>query len=142
VGSALVAHNLAVPVAGYETEVGVYGFRDLITAGAVDIVQPDVIWSGGITECRRIAALATAYRLPCIPHVFSSAVSLVANLHFIASLPNGVLLEFDRNLNPLRTELFEEPIEIDKRGYVALPQRPGLGVTLNMRTVEKYRVPV
>jgi L-alanine-DL-glutamate epimerase-like enolase superfamily enzyme len=69
-------------------------------------------------------------------------VSLVANLHFIASLPNGVLLEFDRNLNPLRTELFEEPIEIDKRGYVALPQRPGLGVTLNMRTVEKYRVPV
>jgi L-alanine-DL-glutamate epimerase-like enolase superfamily enzyme len=141
-GSALVAHNLAVPVAGYETEVGVYGFRDLITAGAVDIVQPDVIWSGGITECRRIAALATAYRLPCIPHVFSSAVSLVANLHFIASLPNGVLLEFDRNPNPLRTELFEEPIEIDKRGYVALPQRPGLGVTLDMRTVEKYRVPV
>ena len=142
VGSALVAHNLAVPVAGYETEVGVYGFRDLIAAGAVDIVQPDVIWSGGITECRRIAALATAYRLPCIPHVFSSAVSLVANLHFIASLPNGVLLEFDRNPNPLRTELFEEPIEIDKRGHVALPQRPGLGVTLNMRTVEKYRVPV
>jgi L-alanine-DL-glutamate epimerase-like enolase superfamily enzyme len=142
VGSALVAHNLAVPVAGYETEVGVYGFRDLIVAGAVDIVQPDVIWSGGITECRRIAALATAYRLPCIPHVFSSAVSLVANLHFIASLPNGVLLEFDRNPNPLRTELFEEPIEIDKRGYVALPQRPGLGVTVNMRTVEKYRVPV
>jgi L-alanine-DL-glutamate epimerase-like enolase superfamily enzyme len=141
-GSALVAHNLTVPVAGYETEVGVYGFRDLIAAGAVDIVQPDVIWSGGITECRRIAALAMAYRLPCIPHVFSSAVSLVANLHFIASLPNGVLLEFDRNLNPLRTELFEEPIEIDKRGYVALPQRPGLGVTLNMRTVEKYRVPV
>src|SRR5919202_548883 len=139
-GSALVAHNLAVPVAGYETEVGVYGFRDLITAGAVDIVQPDVIWSGGITECRRIAALAAAYRLPCIPHVFSSAVSLVANLHFIASLPNGVLLEFDRTPNPLRTELFEEPIEIDKRGRVALPQRPGLGVTLNMRTVEKYRV--
>jgi L-alanine-DL-glutamate epimerase-like enolase superfamily enzyme len=142
VGSALVAHNLAVPVAGYETEVGVYGFRDLIAAGAVDIVQPDVIWSGGITECRRIAALATAYRLPCIPHVFSSAVSLVANLHFIASLPNGVLLEFDRTPNPLRTELFEEPIEIDRRGYVALPQRPGLGVTLNMHTVEKYRVPV
>jgi L-alanine-DL-glutamate epimerase-like enolase superfamily enzyme len=53
-----------------------------------------------------------------------------------------VLLEFDRNPNPLRTELFEEPIEIDQRGYVALPQRPGLGVTLNMRTVEQHRVPV
>src|SRR5918911_1018927 len=49
-GSALVAHNLAVPVAGYETEVGIYGFRDLITAGAGGIGQPDVILSGGITE--------------------------------------------------------------------------------------------
>jgi L-alanine-DL-glutamate epimerase-like enolase superfamily enzyme len=139
-GSALVAHNLDVPVAGYETEVGVYGFRDLIAAGAVDIVQPDVTWSGGITECRRIAALAAAHRLPCIPHVFSSGVSLVANLHFVASLPNGWLLEFDRNPNPLRTELLEEPIEIDARGVVAAPQRPGLGVTLNMETVERYRI--
>jgi L-alanine-DL-glutamate epimerase-like enolase superfamily enzyme len=139
-GSALVAHNLDVPVAGYETEVGVYGFRDLIAAGAVDIVQPDATWSGGITECRRIAALAAAYRLPCIPHVFSSGVSLVANLHFVASIPNGLLLEFDRNPNPLRENLFTEPIEIDVRGYVALPERPGLGVTLNMGTVERYRV--
>src|SRR5947209_3005954 len=129
-GSAHVAHTLDVPVAGYETETGVYGFRDLIAAGAVDIVQPDVTWSGGITECRRIAALAHAHRLPCIPHVFSSGVSLVANLHFIASLPNGRLLEFDRNPNPLRTELFNEPIEIDRRGVVAVAQRPGLGVPL------------
>lgn len=139
-GSALVAHNLDVPVAGYETEVGIYGFRDLIAAGAIDIVQPDVIWSGGISECRRIAALAAAYRLPCIPHVFSSAVSLIANLHFIASLPNGSLLEFDRNPNPLRGELFEEPIEIDGRGYVALPERPGLGVTLNQATIDRYQI--
>lgn len=139
-GSAQVAHNLDVPVAGYETESGLYGFRDLITAGAVDIVQPDVIWSGGISECRRIAALAAAYRLPCIPHVFSSALSLVANLHFIASIPNGALLEFDRTPNPLRQDLFEEPIAIDKRGVVALPDRPGLGVTLNRRTVERYQV--
>jgi L-alanine-DL-glutamate epimerase-like enolase superfamily enzyme len=139
-GSALVAHNLDVPVAGYETEVGIYGFRDLIAAGAVDIVQPDVTWSGGISECRRIAALAAAYRLPCIPHVFSSGVSLVANLHFIASLPNGALLEFDRNPNPLREALFEEPIEIDRCGFIALLERPGLGVTLNMDTVNRYTV--
>lgn len=141
-GSAQVARSLDVPVAGYETEVGLYGFRDLIAAGAVDIVQPDVIWSGGISECRRIAALAAAYRLPCVPHVFSSAVSLVANLHFIASIPNGALLEFDRNPNPLREELFEQPLGIDARGMVALPERPGLGVTLNMRTVERYSVPL
>jgi L-alanine-DL-glutamate epimerase-like enolase superfamily enzyme len=139
-GSALVAQQLDTPVAGYETETGLSGFRDLITRHAVDIVQPDVIWTGGITECRKIAALAQAYGLPVIPHVFSSAVSSIANMHLIASLPNAGLLEFDQNVNPLRTELFEEPLDVDQNGQVRLPDRPGLGVTLNARTVEQYRV--
>lgn len=139
-GSALVAHHLDTPVAGYETETGLPGFRELIARRAVDIVQPDVIWSGGITECRKIAALAQAYGLPVIPHVFSSAVALIANMHFIASLPNAGLLEFDQNPNPLRTALFEEPIQILADGTVALPDRPGLGVTLNQETVDRYRI--
>ncbi|HET7626799.1 MAG TPA: mandelate racemase/muconate lactonizing enzyme family protein [Bacillales bacterium] len=139
-GSALVAHQLDMPVSGYETEVGLYGFRELITRRAVDIVQPDVIWSGGVTECKKIAAFAHAYGLPVIPHVFSSAVSLVANLHFIASIPNGGLLEFDQNPNPLRSELFNEEIKIDAEGRVNVPNRPGLGVTLNEDTVKKYKV--
>jgi len=139
-GSALVAHQLDTPVAGYETETGLPGFRELIARRAVDIVQPDVIWSGGITECRKIAALAQAYGLPVIPHVFSSAVALIANMHFIASLPNAGLLEFDQNPNPLRTELFEEPIQTSADGTVALPDRPGLGATLNQATVDRYRI--
>jgi L-alanine-DL-glutamate epimerase-like enolase superfamily enzyme len=139
-GSAEVAASLDVPVAGYETEVGIYGFRELIARRAVDIVQPDAIWSGGITECRKIAALAAAYHLPCIPHVFSSGLALIANLHLIASIPNGFLLEFDRHVNPLREELFLEPIDVDGRGMVKLPDRPGLGVTLNDSTIAKYRV--
>jgi L-alanine-DL-glutamate epimerase-like enolase superfamily enzyme len=139
-GSALVAHQLDTPVAGYETETGLPGFRDLITRRAVDIVQPDVIWTGGITECRKVAALAQAYGLPVIPHVFSSAVSSMANMHFIAAIPNGGLLEFDQNLNPLRSELFETPLEITPEGKIPLPDRPGLGVTLNQETVKKYQV--
>jgi L-alanine-DL-glutamate epimerase-like enolase superfamily enzyme len=139
-GSALVAHQLDTPVAGYETETGLPGFRDLITRRAVDIVQPDVIWTGGITECRKVAALAQAYGLPVIPHVFSSAVSSIANMHFIAAIPNGGLLEFDQNPNPLRSELFETPLEITPEGKIHLPDRPGLGVTLNQETVKKYQV--
>jgi len=139
-GSAEIAHALDVPVAGYESETGLGGFRDLIERKAVDIVQPDVIWTGGITECRRVAALAHAHRLPVIPHVFSSAVASIANMHFIASIPNGGLLEFDQNPNPLRSELFEEPIEVANDGTVRLPDRPGLGVTLNQATVDRYRV--
>ncbi|MFL5703274.1 MAG: mandelate racemase/muconate lactonizing enzyme family protein [Ktedonobacteraceae bacterium] len=139
-GSAMVAHQLTVPVSGYETETGLPGFRELITRHAVDIVQPDVIWSGGITECRKIAALAQAYSLPVIPHVFSSAVSTIANMHFIASIPNGSWLEWDQNPNALRSDLFEEPLTLDERGCVRLPERPGLGVRLNQETVNRYRI--
>ena len=57
-GSAEVARALGTAIAGYETEVGAYGFRELITQRAVDIIQPDIAWAGGFTECRRIAAFA------------------------------------------------------------------------------------
>jgi len=139
-GSAALAAQLATPVAGYETETGLPGFRNLIAQRAVDIVQPDVIWTGGITETRKVAALAQAFHLPVIPHVFSSAVSTIANMHLIAALPNGGLLECDQHPNPLRTELFEEPIEVDRNGQVHLPDRPGLGVTLNQVTIDRYRI--
>jgi L-alanine-DL-glutamate epimerase-like enolase superfamily enzyme len=137
-GSAALAAAIDVPIAGYETRTGLAGFRDLISDRAVDIVQPDVIWSGGITACRRIAALAMAAGLPCVPHVFSTAVSLAANLHFIASIPNSYLLEFDQNPNALRTELLNRPIESDERGVVTVPDGPGLGVRLDSETLRRY----
>ncbi|MEK7215067.1 MAG: mandelate racemase/muconate lactonizing enzyme family protein, partial [Chloroflexota bacterium] len=55
-GSAEVARALDIPVAGYETEIGLYGYRELVEQRAVDFVQPDICWSGGFSECRRIAA--------------------------------------------------------------------------------------
>jgi len=139
-GSALLAQQLTTPVSGYETETGLPGFRELISHHAVDIVQPDVIWSGGITECRKIAALAQAHNLPVIPHVFSSAVSTIANMHFIASIPNGSWLEWDQNPNALRSDLFEEPLLPDSQGNVRLPERPGLGVKLNQETIARYTI--
>ena len=137
-GSAALAAAIDVPIAGYETRTGLAGFRDLINDRAVDIVQPDAIWSGGITACRRIAALAAAAGLPCVPHVFSTAVSLAANLHFIASIPNSYLLEFDQNPNALRTELLSRPIGPDERGVVTVPDGPGLGVSLDPETLRRY----
>jgi L-alanine-DL-glutamate epimerase-like enolase superfamily enzyme len=139
-GSAEVARTLDTPVAGYETESLVSGFRDLIGLRAVDIVQPDVIWTGGITACRRVAALAYAAGLPCIPHVYSTAVSLVANLHFVASLPNSHLLELDQNPNGLRTELLDVPVEPGPDAVIQLSERPGLGVSLDRETLRRYEV--
>lgn len=139
-GSIELAAALDMPIAGYESEVGLYRFRELIRRHAVDIVQPDVIWSGGFTECRKIANFAHAYNMPCMPHVFSSAVSLVANSHFLASIPNAGILEMDRNMYPLRDELLEDPIVIAEDGFVHMSDRPGLGITLRQDTVEKYRI--
>jgi D-galactarolactone cycloisomerase len=138
-GSASVAAALATPIAGYETEIGLYGFRELITRGAVDIVQPDLAWAGGFSECRRIAALAQAHHLMVAPHSFAGAVLLVASLHFIAAIPNGLVLEFDQNPNPLRDELLKAPIAIDAEGMIGLPERPGLGIELDRGAVERYR---
>ena len=138
-GSAMVADALAAPVAGYETEVGLDGFRELITRGAVDIVQPDLAWSGGFSECRRIAALAQAHHRMVAPHAFASAVLLAASLHFIASIPNGLVLEFDQNPNGLRDELLKEPIRVDDDGMITLTGRPGLGIELDPKAVERYR---
>ena len=139
-GSIELAATLDLPIAGYESEVGLFNFREYIYRRAVDIVQPDVIWSGGITECVKIANLAAAFNLPCLPHVFSSAVSLVANMHFLASLNNGGILEMDRNPYPLRDELLVEPIEVRSDGLVYLPEKPGLGIELDDSVVKRYRV--
>ena len=76
--------------------------------------------------------------LPCVPHVFSTAISLAANLHFIASIPNSYLLEFDQNPNALRTELLDRPIEPDNQGVVTVPEGPGLGVRLDLETMQRY----
>lgn len=139
-GSALLAHHLDTPIAGYETETSLYGFRQLMVRGAIDIAQPDAIWGGGLTQCRKIAAMAQAFHLPVVPHGFSSAIAMIANMHLNASLPNAGLVEFDQNPNPLRSDLLEEPIDIDRNGRIAMPKGAGLGVKLNQTTINKYRV--
>ncbi len=139
-GSARVAHAIDMPLAAGENEFTRYGFRDLIINQALDIAQPDTTWCGGITEARKIAAMASAWNIACVPHSFSSAIALMSNLHFSASIPNSMFQEFDRNYNPLREELLTEPVRINKDGYIDLPDKPGLGVELNESTVKKYRV--
>jgi L-alanine-DL-glutamate epimerase-like enolase superfamily enzyme len=139
-GSARVADALATPIAGYETEVGLFGFRQLIDRGAVDIVQPDIAWSGGFSEGRRIAAYAQAHHRMVAPHAFAGAVLLVASLHFAAAIPNGLLLEWDQNPNALRDELLKQPLRLEPDGTVKLPERPGLGIELDHAAVERYQV--
>jgi L-alanine-DL-glutamate epimerase-like enolase superfamily enzyme len=137
--SVRLAQALDMPIAGYETELTRFGMKDFITRHAVDIVQVDAIWSGGISEALKVATLASAWNKPVIPHFSASAVSLAANLHFGAAIGNCELIELTQDENPLRDELLTEPIRAE-RGVVYLPSKPGLGIELDESTVSRFRV--
>jgi L-alanine-DL-glutamate epimerase-like enolase superfamily enzyme len=123
--------STSIPIVAGENEFVRYGFEPLITQHAVDMVQPDVTRSGGISECKKIASLASAHHMRCAPHIFGSGVGFMANMHFIASTPNAFIMEHDQTENPLREALLMRPIEY-KDGYVKLIQDvPGLGVLLD-----------
>ena len=115
---AAVAQALDLPIAGGEAEFSRFGFRRLLEARAVDIVQPDLTATGGFTECQRIAALASAHGVRYLPHVWGSAVGLAAGLQFVAALPPATaalrplepLFELDRTPNRFRDELAIEPL--------------------------------
>jgi D-galactarolactone cycloisomerase len=122
--------RIDLPLAAGENDFGVQGFRELIRAGALDVVQPDACRAGGLTECVRIGRLAVDADLKVGTHTWSDAVALVANAHFISSLPNGLTVEVDQTGNPFIEELLEQPLRIED-GKLALGDAPGLGITLN-----------
>ena len=139
-GSARVAAALDTAIAGYETEVSLSGFRELITRGAVDIVQPDIAWTGGFSEGKRIAAFAQAHHRMVAPHAFGSAVLLMASLHYAASIPNGLVLEWDQNPNGLRTDILKHDWRLESDSTIKLPERPGLGIEVDRSAIDRYRV--
>lgn len=128
--------QLSVPLAAGENDFGVQGFRELLRAKALDIVQPDACRAGGITECMRIGHMADEAGVRVAPHTWSDAVALTANAHIIAALPNGVTVEVDQTGNPFVDDLLEEPLRI-KDGLLQLSDEPGLGIKLNAQTVNR-----
>lgn len=128
-----------VPIGGYEQETTKYGFAPLINRRAVNIVQPDVIWAGGFTEVMKIAALAETAGMICMPHAFSTGICMAANLQFLAAVSAGKL-EMDQNPNPLRDELICGGIAIDENSMIKMSDKPGLGVDIDEKVIEKYRI--
>jgi D-galactarolactone cycloisomerase len=139
--------RLAMPIAGGENEHTLYGFRELLTARAIDIAQPDIGSAGGFTACRHVATLAQAHGVQVNPHVWGSAVAQAASLQLIAALPvahhsihaEEPILEYDRSSHPFRRELIEDPIEQGPDGRVAIPTGAGLGIRIRRDTLERHR---
>jgi len=126
-------------IAGGEQESGCLAFRRLLDDGRLDIIQPDLGRCGGLTEGRRIAHLARQRHKKVVPHAFKTGVLVAASTHFAASIPDGFLIEHTVSTSPLTRDLVPEPI-VFEGGYVHVPDRPGLGITVNEEIVEKYRV--
>ena len=86
-GYRAVKAALSIPVAGGECEFTRFGFRDLLTARAVDIVQPDTCAAGGLSECKKIADMAEAFGVRYNPHVWGTGIAIAAALQLLAVLP-------------------------------------------------------
>lgn len=137
----------SIPISGGECEYLRFGFQQLIQNKSVDILQPDICSSGGLTEAKRISALASANGVDIIPHTWGTAIGIHVALHFIANLecipgrmyrPN-FLMEYDQTENGLREKL-TFPSIVMKDGYIEVPNRPGLGIDVNEDILKEYAI--
>ena len=127
---AMVKNATRTPICTGENFYTRFGFRELIQSQAADIVSPDLAKAGGLLEGRRIADLADMYYMPLAPHNICGPIGTFAMTHTCAAVPNFLALEFHHLDNELWTGLVvEEPLIVD--GYIAVGERPGLGVTLD-----------
>jgi L-rhamnonate dehydratase len=132
---------------GIPTGVGDLGlthvreFIEMMDHGGASICQPDISQVGGFTGIQQIASAAYARGKRVITHGYKTNIEIAANLHFLAAQPNEEPLEFSLSHSPLRWETTREHFPVEDDGSVRVPQAPGLGVTLNPETIERYQFP-
>jgi L-alanine-DL-glutamate epimerase-like enolase superfamily enzyme len=139
-GYAEIARAVDTPISGGEHEFTRYGFRELIDRGAVDVVQLDINRVGGITEARKIWAMAAGAGLPVLPHA-----GQLHNYHLIMAHLNSPIAEFFPEMQPptgytLFWRIFTGEPE-PENGFITLDDRPGLGWSLNEEFVAAHRAP-
>jgi len=134
-----VKEHTSIPVATGERLSTRWQFRELLSLGAVDIVQPDMTQCGGLLEAKRVAALAATYGVTVAPHCPRGPIATAVGLHFAASTPNFLILEYPTDLGRVdwRQDLTTTPERIEA-GHMTLPTAPGLGVELIERELVKH----
>jgi L-alanine-DL-glutamate epimerase-like enolase superfamily enzyme len=134
-GLAAISRSTPIPIASGELEYTKYGFKELISRGGADIVQPDVGRVGGVTEWLKVAHMAQAFNLPVAPHAYQ-----LIHLHLACAIPNLKVVEY-----------LSQTEEGDRIWYTDFPQpqngmwspcsdRPGLGLQLDPMAVRRYAV--
>ena len=136
-----LADAVELRIAAGEQDATLRSFRDLIERGRIDVVQPDVTRCGGITEMLRIVELAEARNVQPVPHAWKSGIIKAASLHVNAVIAGqDVFQEYCVSGTTINEGLTHESFPLDAEGYVDVPAGPGLGVSLNLEVVDRYRV--
>lgn len=136
-GLAEVKRRINVPVSGGERLYNRWEYRSLFEQRAVDFIQPDVSHAGGISEVKKIAAMAEAYHLPICPHNPSGPVGNAATLQLAACIPNFYLLETMSSDVPWRNEISTEEVSFIG-GKMQIGDKPGLGIDIDEDAIKKY----
>jgi L-alanine-DL-glutamate epimerase-like enolase superfamily enzyme len=137
--AAVAAHTTTLRLAAGEQLAGYDAFERLAGEGKVHTLQPDLSRCGGLTVGRQIVELAGRRQIDCVPHAWLTDLLKAASLHLNAYCMNSLYLEYNVATASLLNTLCVEPIRMVD-GYVPVPTGPGLGVTVDERVVERYRV--
>jgi galactonate dehydratase len=125
-----LAEHVNIPLASGECNYTKFEFRDLINLQALDIIQPDICVCGGMLEMKKIAAMAEAQYMVVAPHNPMSPLATAVAVHFAASTPNFLILEYHAPDEGAYKDVLQEPLMV-KDGYLEIPNKPGWGVELN-----------
>jgi len=126
-----------VPISGGEVLTRRQSFRPWLEAGAFDIVQPDVTKCGGISEERQIARMAQDHGIKFVPHGWNTAIGVAADLHLSSAFPGTDLIEYKTG-SAYVDEIVAGGWSLDAEGMLAIPDKPGLGITIDVDAVKKY----
>lgn len=140
-GYARLHHEAPMPIAAGEWQNTRHEFADLMDIGLVDVAQPDVGRVGGLTEAMRVCEMAKQRNRLIVPHCWKTGIGISASLHMAAVTPHCPYIEYMPSElcdSLLRKELVRDELRIVD-GKLALPEKPGLGVELNAKAIEKFR---
>jgi L-alanine-DL-glutamate epimerase-like enolase superfamily enzyme len=134
-----VQSRTQVPIATGENLFLFEGFQEIIAQHALSVVTPDLQKVGGLSIAQTIAGFADVHGMPIAPHNISSPVGTLASAHFCAAIPNFLALEFHASDVPFWNDLVEGlPKPMIENGFITIPEKPGLGVTLNEELARRY----
>ena len=138
-GIAEVQRAVKTPIATGERLVGLHAFRDLLEKRAASVIQPDITHCGGLSEARRIAALAEAYRVALAPHNPQGPVSTAASLELGLATPSYIICESVHSDVPWRQDVVTESFTVERSGRIVKPgRRPGLGIEIDETEVRRH----